>query len=77
MTDPVCPRGERGEKGESGDLGYVVPIAETVTIGEAYSCSRSLFSFVNRSLNLIELQARVEHIKNDTVIFRVVQRAGD
>jgi hypothetical protein len=55
----------------------LVPIAETIEVGEAYSCSRSLFSFVNRSLNLIELQAAVLHIKNDTVIFRVVQRASD
>jgi hypothetical protein len=55
----------------------LVPIAKTVTVGEAYSCSRRLFSFVNRSLNQIELQAHVEHIGDDTVTFTVVQRRSD
>jgi hypothetical protein len=59
----------------------MVPIGETVKLGEIYSCSRSLFSFVNRSLNQIELRANIERIEyralnelNDIVIFRVMHR---
>ena len=66
-----------------------VPIAETIALGELYACSRSLFSFVNRALNQIELQAHVERVvsaavgmpaisavSNDIIVFRVIHRTS-
>lgn len=43
----------------------MVPLEQLVNDTDIYACSKNLFSFVNRSLNFIGLQAKVISMGNE------------
>jgi hypothetical protein len=48
----------------------LIPIEQLVNMTDTYVCSRNLFSFVNRSLNEMGLQARVIDM-SDQITFMI------
>jgi hypothetical protein len=82
----MTPRGTAVDPGPQGRHGPavlkvdvsnmdLVPMSELLQFGHEYTCSRSLFPFVNRNLNKLGFRAKVISVKfrteDDLVIFEV------